>query len=220
MGINYLSKSIQTTDENVPIVMEEMSHAIKRADTIIAGLLEFSTPSKMDTKPDDINTIITRSLGLVKHELDKHHITVERKLAGNLPPVLVDRNKVEEVFVNVFTNAVHAMATGGTLTVRSYAKTMDATKIQRDAGNRSGVRLRSGDSVVVIEVDDTGHGIPEDKIQRVFDPFFTTKPTGIGTGLGLTVVRKILELHSGTIELANRREGGVRATIVLKADRR
>lgn len=220
MGINYLSKSIQSKDENVAIVMEEMTHAIKRADTIIAGLLEFSTPSKMDTKADDINTIVTRSLGLVKHELDKHHIAVERKLGEHLPAVLVDRNKIEEVFVNVFTNAVHAMATGGALTVRTYAKTMDATRIQRDAGNRSGVRLRTGDAVVVIEVDDTGHGIPEDKLLRVFDPFYTTKPTGIGTGLGLTVVRKILELHSGTIELANRPEGGVRATIVLKADRR
>ncbi|MCX6899720.1 MAG: PAS domain-containing protein [Verrucomicrobia bacterium] len=220
MGINYLSKVIQTSDENVPIVMEEMSHAIKRADAIIAGLLEFSTPSKMDIKTDDINTIVTRSLGLVKHELDKHHIAVTRKFGENLPQAKVDRNKIEEVFVNVFTNAVHAMATGGTLIVRTYAKTMDATKIQRDAGNRSGVRLRTGDTVIVIEVDDTGHGIPEDKLQRVFDPFFTTKPTGVGTGLGLTVVRKILELHSGTIELANRREGGVRATIVLKADRK
>ncbi|MBI5819099.1 MAG: PAS domain-containing protein [Verrucomicrobia bacterium] len=220
MGINYLSKVVQSPDENVAMVMEEMNHAIKRADAIIAGLLEFAAPSKMDTKTDDINTIITRSLGLVKHELDKYHIVVQRKLGENLPPVQVDRNKIEEVFVNVFTNAIHAMATGGTLTIRTYLKKMEATKILRDAGNRSGVRLRSGDAVVVIEVDDTGHGIPEDKLQRVFDPFYTTKPTGIGTGLGLTVVRKILELHSGTIELANRREGGVRATIVLKADRR
>ena len=219
MGINYLSKAIQSPDENVVIVMEEMAHAIKRADTIIAGLLEFSTPSKMDTKPDDINMIITRSLGLVKHELDKHHILVDRKFGENLAPVQVDRNKIEEVFVNVFTNAIHAMATGGTITVRSYSKVMESSKTHHDAGNRSGVRLRSGDLVVVVEVDDTGHGIPEDKLQRVFDPFFTTKPTGIGTGLGLTVVRKILELHSGTIELANRPEGGVRATIVLKADR-
>lgn len=220
MGINYLSKVIQSPDENVVMVLDEMHHAIKRADTIIAGLLEFATPSKMDTKADDINTIVTRSLGLVKHELDKYHIVVQRKLGEDLPPVQVDRNKIEEVFVNVFTNAIHAMATGGTLAIRTYVKKMEAAKIMRDAGNRSGVRLRSGDAVVVIEVDDTGHGIPEDKLQRVFDPFYTTKPTGIGTGLGLTVVRKILELHSGTIELANRREGGVRVTIVLKADRR
>jgi PAS domain S-box-containing protein len=219
MGINYLSKSVQSSDENVAIVMEEMNHAIKRADTIIAGLLEFSAPSKMDTKADDINMIVNRSLGLVKHELDKHHIVVERKLGEKLPPVQVDRNKIEEVFVNVFTNAIHAMATGGTITVRTYAKVMESTKIHRDVGDRSGIRLRTGDMVVVTEVDDTGHGIPDEKLPHIFDPFFTTKPTGIGTGLGLTVAKKILELHSGTIELANRPEGGARATVVLKANR-
>jgi PAS domain S-box-containing protein len=219
MGINYLSKSVQSSDENVAIVMEEMNHAIKRADTIIAGLLEFSAPSKMDTKADDINMIVNRSLGLVKHELDKHHIVVERKLGEKLPPVQVDRNKIEEVFVNVFTNAIHAMATGGTITVRTYAKVMESTKIHRDVGDRSGIRLRTGDRVVVTEVDDTGHGIPDEKLPHIFDPFFTTKPTGIGTGLGLTVAKKILELHSGTIELANRPEGGARATVVLKANR-
>jgi signal transduction histidine kinase len=199
--------------------MEEMNHAIKRADTIIAGLLEYSAPSKMDTKADDINMIVNRSLGLVKHELDKHHIVVERKLGEKLPPVQVDRNKIEEVFVNVFTNAIHAMATGGTITVRTYAKVMESTKIHRDVGDRSGIRLRTGDRVVVTEVDDTGHGIPDEKLPHIFDPFFTTKPTGIGTGLGLTVAKKILELHSGTIELANRPEGGARATVVLKANR-
>ena len=244
MGINYLSKTIPTTDANAATVLGEMSHAIKRADTIIAELLEFSSPSKMDSKSEDFNAIITRSLGLVKHELDKHHILVEQKLGENLPLVQVDRNKIEEVFVNVFTNAVHAMLPGdsgkwsattfvnvftspehpipscGILTIRTYAKTVESSKVRHDAGDRSGVRLRAGDMVVVAEVDDTGHGIADDNLPRVFDPFFTTKPTGVGTGLGLTVVRKILELHSGTIELTNRLEGGVRVTITLKAERR
>ena len=244
MGISYLSKTVSAADSNAASVLDEMTHAIKRADTIIAELLEFSSPTRMDSKSEDLNAIITRSLGLVKHELDKHHILVEQKLGENLPPVQVDRNKVEEVFVNVFTNAVHAMLSGpagkwspttfvkvfttpdhpipssGILTVRTYAKTLDSSEVRHDAGDRSGVRLRAGDAVVVTEVDDTGHGIPEGNLPRVFDPFFTTKPTGVGTGLGLTVVRKILELHNGTIELANRPEGGVRVTIMLKADRR
>jgi PAS domain S-box-containing protein len=244
MGVNYLTKTISTADSNAATVLGEMSHAIKRADTIIAELLEFSSPSKMDSKPEDLNAIIGRSLGLVKHELDKHHILVEQKLGENLPSVLVDRNKIEEVFVNIFTNAVHAMLPGdsgkwsatafvnvftspehpipscGILTIRTYAKTVESSKVRHDAGDRSGVRVRAGDVVVIAEVDDTGHGISEDNLPRVFDPFFTTKPTGFGTGLGLTVVRKILELHSGTIELSNRPEGGVRVTITLKAERR
>ena len=72
---------------------------------------------------------------------------------------------------------------------------------------------------VVAEVDDTGGGIPEENLARIFDPFFTTKPTGMGTGLGLPVSKKIIELHGGSLEIKNMRTGGVRVTIMLKAQR-
>jgi signal transduction histidine kinase len=150
-------------------------------------------------KPEDFRAIVDRALSLVKLEATRHHIEVVRRLDAAAPALPVDKNKMEQVLVNIFMNAIQAMPEGGTLTVR----TLDA-----QAGP-------SGSPALTVEIDDTGPGIPEDHLTKVFDPFFTTKPVGQGTGLGLSVTRQIVQLHGGTIAIRNRAEGGARVTIVL-----
>jgi signal transduction histidine kinase len=76
-----------------------------------------------------------------------------------------------------------------------------------------------GDLAVVTEVEDTGGGIPDENLTKIYDPFFTTKPTGVGTGLGLPVSKKIIELHGGHLDIRNVKGGGVRATILLRPQR-
>ncbi len=71
--------------------------------------------------------------------------------------------------------------------------------------------------MIITEVQDTGKGIPEEHLARIFDPFFTTKPTGVGTGLGLSVVKKIMDLHGGAIDIRNRPLGGVMVTLLMRA---
>src|ERR1041384_3852886 len=134
----------------------------------------------------------------------------------------LDKNKIQQVFINVFVNAIHSMPKGGTLTIGTYARRL--TDVDQDVGDRTSgylrigdtVQFKVGDTVVVAEVEDTGTGIPEDKLPKIFDPFFTTKPSGKGTGLGLTVVKKIIELHGGTIDIRNRPQSGVKVTIFFK----
>ena len=121
---------------------------------------------------------------------------------------------MEQVLVNLMINAMHAMPDGGTLTVRAFARVLSG--VRRDEGVRTAGHLREGDHVVRIEVDDSGTGIDEAIMSKIFDPFFTTKATGQGTGLGLAVCRKIVELHNGILELENRPGGGVRASVTLK----
>jgi signal transduction histidine kinase len=159
--------------------------------------------------------VVEQSLSLVSHELTKYHVNEVRELSEDLPPIRLDRNKMEQVFVNIFLNAAHAMSEGGTLTIKTYAKQL--TEVIHNVGSRTADNFKVGETVVMAEVEDTGTGIPKDKLSEVFDPFFTTKATGKGTGLGLTVTKKIIDLHGGTIDIGNRKEGGARVTIMLKA---
>ena len=140
---------------------------------------------------------------------------MERELQARLPDLPLDAVKMSQVFVNLLTNAAHSMSAGGILTVRTYSKQL--TGVGSNIGSAHSESFRIGRTLIVVEIDDTGHGIPEDKLSKIFEPFFTTKPTGIGTGLGLSVVKTIVDLHGATIDLRNLPEGGARATLMFQA---
>jgi len=113
---------------------------------------------------------------------------------------MLDRTRIEQVFVNLFFNAMQAMPLGGMLTVRTAPSASCAEETGAPAG-------------VTVMVEDTGRGITPENAGKLFEPFFTTKPPGQGTGLGLTIARKIMEMHGGSIFLNNRDQGGARATL-------
>ena len=215
MGLNYLTRKHPPEDENLTMVMQEMRDAIQRADAITRGLLEFAASKRLTAQPHKFNQLILDTLRLVRHELNKHNIVLVSELADHLPMVAADKPQIQQVFVNLFVNAAHAMPQGGTLTVRTGLRPM--TETPHSEGSRSGERIWAGTNAVFAEVEDTGTGIPLENLARIFDPFFTTKPTGVGTGLGLPVSKKIIELHGGRIDILNKLEGtGVRATVLLK----
>lgn len=217
MGVNFLTKRFSGHDENVDLVLKEMKDAISRADTITRGLLDFSASRELDFTSQSINELIRDTLVMVRHELNKNQIQIVRQWGEQLPQVRVDRTQIQQVLVNLFVNAIHAMHGGGTLTIRTYLKRL--TETVHFEGSRRADPFWIGSSAVVVEVADSGHGIPESYLSKIFDPFFTTKPTGVGTGLGLPVSRKIIELHGGVLEIKNRPEGGVQATVMLKPQR-
>lgn len=222
MGIDYLSKNVPSTPDHILPVLEDMRQAISRADRIVRGLLEFSAAYRPEVNDEDLNAIIESSLALVRFELARAHVNVVKLLGDDLPRLRLDKTKIQQVFINVIVNAIHSMPDGGTLTIGTYVRRL--TDIGHDVGDRTIGHFRVGDTVdfqvgeiaVVAEVEDTGRGIPESQLASIFDPFFTTKGAGQGTGLGLTVVKKIIEMHGGSIDIRNRPEGGVVVTIVFK----
>jgi PAS domain S-box-containing protein len=194
MGIGCLEDNLRLDDRLSEIVLHDMRDAVERADAIVRELLDFSTPRPLALAVEDLNTVIDHALRLVRHEWTKRGIEVIREFGPTLPPVRIDRIRIGQVFLNLFTNAIHAMPRGGSLTVRTWAK---------------------APGLVGAEVLDTGSGIPTEHLIRIFDPFFTTKPAGVGTGLGLAVAKNILAQHGGQLALANRPTGGVCATVTL-----
>lgn len=192
-GVHYLMQHVPPTDGNVRTLLEDMHEAVKRADAVIMGLLDFSAPRELALAPADLNAVVQRSAGMVKHEMTKARLTLDLDLSADLPPLALDVFKLQQVLVNVLTNAAHATPPGGRITTRTCRR----------------------DEVTIIEVDDTGSGIPEEALGKLFDPFFTTKPSGKGTGLGLAVSRQIVEMHGASIDIGNRPEGGARVTIAF-----
>ncbi len=219
MGIEYLSKAVQVTTEDIRCAFENMRDAVKKADYIIRGLLDFSRVTQLDLSPQHLNPVVEQALALVRHECNKYHVEVSKDLKVDMPEVNIDRNKIEQVFVNLLLNAVQAMADGGRLTIRTYVR--ELTETEEGAGQRKEDIFRPGETTVIVEIEDTGTGIPEDILDKIFDPFFTTKRAKGGTGLGLSVVRSIIDLHNGKIKIANKKEGrGAIATVMFKITRK
>ena len=218
MGIECLDEHFFGDNEQMNMIVSEMKDAVIRAESVIRDMLDYSSARNLELRPVCVNSLIGQTLRFVRHDLNRGKVKVVTQLAENLPSCQLDGPKIEQVFVNVFMNACHAMPEGGALTIKTSLEIFDTDRAESDIRDCESIRFKPGDKVVVVEIRDTGTGIPEEKLQKIFDPFFTTKTSGKGTGLGLSVVRKIIDLHGGTISIANAEGGGVRVTIVLKPD--
>ena len=215
MGVDYLS-SETGQDEVTGEVIRDIDDAVRRADSVIRGLLDFSRDKQLERTHGNINAVIDGSLRLVGHEMRQRNIEVKPHLATDLPDLELDANKLQQVLINLFMNAAHAMERDGELVVASQLKTLHSRdELSRDHDQR----FNKGDTVVWVEVRDSGPGINEADRNRIFDPFYTTKPVGEGTGLGLSVSRNIISLHQGSIDIRNRPEGGAVVTLMFRLNK-
>ena len=214
LGLDYLEQVLEL-DATVAEVVQDMLVAVSRADTVVRGLLDFSRERALALRAGAINRILSDSLQLVRHELTQRNIAVETRFGEDIPERDFDADKMQQVFLNLFMNAMHAIGHDGTLSVRSALAVVDDAALgthARDAG------FLGGDRLIRIVIEDSGPGIRPEDLGRLFDPYFTTKRQGEGTGLGLSVTRNIVTLHRGSIDLDNRREGGARAVLLFRPE--
>lgn len=185
MGLGYLALQSATSDAQSLYVLKEMGEAINRADAVVGDLLEFARPRELELSATEVEPLIRQALRFVRHELSAAKVTATTNFSGQLPLCPLDRDKIKQVLVNLFTNACHAMRGGGQLLVTTRVVT-----VEEGDGSQ---RFPPGARVVFVEIDDTGTGIPPEQISKILDPYFTTKPTGKSTGLGLTVTKSIID---------------------------
>jgi signal transduction histidine kinase len=214
-GIEYLESRFSAEEEDMTSTMDLIKNGVKRADNIISDILDFSKASTLRLQPEDVNIILKSALKLVKNRFKFEHVQIIEVMTDDLPYVFVDKNKIEQVFINILLNAAQAMPEGGgKIIVRSYTKILDQPR--NGIGERKDDHFRPGERAVIVEIEDTGTGIPERNLIKVFDPFYTTKGPRGGSGLGLFVSRNILNMHRGLIYAESKIGEGTKITIILK----
>jgi PAS domain S-box-containing protein len=174
-------------------LLEKIESQTFRAAKIISSLLNLARPSGSETGPVDLNTVVTDVLALLEHQFKTSRIQVRKEIGPSALVVRGIEHKLQQVFLNLFLNARDAMPKGGWLSVATRIDNSDA----------------------VVEVSDTGVGIPAEHLARIYDPFFTTKPEGGGTGLGLSVTYGIVQEHGGTLACESDLGKGTRFRLVL-----
>ena len=169
-----------------------MVQEVDRLNRVIGQLLDYARPMTMNRRETAIQTVIQHALRMIESQAQEKGVVIQTELQADVVAVLIDPDRIKQVFLNLYLNAIGAMEGGGILSVALLSMT---------------------DRRIRIEVRDTGVGIDPKNLDRIFDPYFTTKSSG--TGLGLAIVQKIIEAHRGEIQVASTPGLGTTVSVIL-----
>lgn len=178
---------VDPTNTIPDIIVEESS----RLNSIITDFINYAKPRSPNIAPCRVEEVIEKNITFLEAQMNKQGYIIEKKYQNSLPQIMADSNMLYQSFLNILINAMQAMPNGGRILVE----------------------LSSNDHLLTVHFDDEGKGIPPENLEKIWDPFFTTKD--MGTGLGLGIVKNIIESHGGSIQIVNRPVRGARVTIEL-----
>ncbi len=178
---------VDPTNTIPDIIVEESS----RLNSIITDFINYAKPRSPNIAPCRVEEVIEKNITFLEAQINKQGYIIEKRYQNSLPQIMADSNMLYQSFLNILINAMQAMPNGGRILVE----------------------LSSNDHLLTVHFDDEGKGIPPENLEKIWDPFFTTKD--MGTGLGLGIVKNIIESHGGSIQIVNRPVRGARVTIEL-----
>jgi C4-dicarboxylate-specific signal transduction histidine kinase len=185
------------SDEDLERVTMAVTGQVQRASDIINRLREFGRKPDFKKEPVDLNVVLTNVMQIIGQQLVLNNIEVVYDLAAQLPPILANQNRLEQVVFNLISNARDAIE----------QLPGDSTDT---AHRKIALRTETTPTQVICAVEDTGIGIPEDATDKIFEPFFTTKEVGKGMGLGLAISYGIVRDYNGVITVASQQGKGTR----------
>ncbi|MEW6412526.1 MAG: response regulator [Candidatus Zixiibacteriota bacterium] len=204
--LTSIKGGLQIISQRWPDVMEnsqflkDVQDEVHRMNELVKELVDFSNPNKYQTEKVDLRQVVERASELVDADLRKKKITMEVRYDDADWNIIINKNQIMEVFLNLFLNAIDAMPEGGLLTVHGLIEKPGHKKVD----------------YLAVKVTDTGVGIRKENLSKVFDRYYTTKDTG--TGLGLAVVERIVSAHNGTLTVDSQEGQGSTFTIYLPYD--
>jgi len=213
-GINYMENRALGKEEGIGEVLQMMKDGIGRADKIINGLLNFSKSTTLEFTLVDIDDVLENSILLLQVPTRFPGVQIVKEVEKRIPKVKIDRNRMEQVFINIITNAAQAMDNKGKIAIRSYVKEFE--RLEEPRSGKSVDYFNLGEKVLIVEIEDTGAGIPQENLSKIFDAFFTTKGPRGGAGLGLGICLNIIDMHKGLIDVESQVGKGSKISITLK----
>ena len=197
---DMLSRKVAGSEPLVAELAGYISSEVNRLNALVVRFLDFARPSKLELRPERIPEIVERALETAAASFPDAGVNVERKYAPNLPEIPADVQLLEQVFVNLITNAFQAM----------QGQAGSSEKILRIAIEPE---ISNGEPGLAVFIEDTGPGVPPELREQIFNPFFTSKKDGVG--LGLSIVAKIVDDHRGSIRLEENTPRGARFHVFL-----
>ncbi len=190
--LKMVKKGAPISDEDLKSMANDISSNVQRAAGIIKHMRDFARQSEVVRTKVNINDPIKDVFSVLGHQLKVHQIELELDLDPDVPYIMAEHNRLEQVFINLVTNAVDAMDEKGKKL--GHQKWSRLLKIKSFCENNQ----------VVVSVSDTGTGMPQEVIDKIFEPFFTTKDVGKGTGLGVSISYGIVKDYDGTINVESK----------------
>jgi C4-dicarboxylate-specific signal transduction histidine kinase len=194
--LKMLNRGTEIDEQDLKTISRDIVDNVKRAANVIKHVRSFARQSEVIKTKVNINEPVKDVFKVLGHQIKNHQIDLKTDLAPDLPPIMADHNRLEQIFINLVSNAIDAMDEKASKPEHS------------DAEKKLTIRSFEDDEAVSVTVADTGCGMTKEVKDKLFEPFFTTKKTGKGTGLGISISYGIIRDYNGTIDIQSEVDNG------------